>query len=415
MSADSCPTIFFSVGEPSGDLHGANLIGELKRQCPGTKAIGYGGPKMAAAGCRLDANLTALAVMFLWDALKNIRHFWRLYKQADRIFATERPDAVVLIDYPGFNWWIARRAKAHGIPVFYYGAPQIWAWANWRIKKMRRLIDQVLCKLPFEENWFRSRGVAATHVGHPYFDELAGHRLNETFIAEQTAQPGPLIAILPGSRTSEVRNNLPPLLASARRIKQVMPSVRFAIAAYDEHKAEMARELVAEQELPVDIHLDRTYELMHASHIALACSGSVSLELLYFTRPTVIYYKLSPLFDFLSSHLLSRAIKIRYVTLVNLLGCPDPFCERYKPWDHQGPRAAEPVFPEFPTSRDKTALVAEHALRWLRDPAAFELCRTRLTAIRQQVAHSGASRQAAAAILARLDAHTAESPQRSAA
>src|SRR3954470_18114893 len=124
--------IFFSVGEPSGDLHGANLIRELRRRRPDCECVGYGGPRMAAAGCDLHEDLTKLAVMWFLRVLINIHKFLALASRADRYFRHHRPDAVVLIDYPGFNWWIARRAKAHGIPVFYYGVPQMWAWAGWR-------------------------------------------------------------------------------------------------------------------------------------------------------------------------------------------------------------------------------------------------------------------------------------------
>ena len=122
--------------------------------------------EMAAAGCELHADLTALAVMWFLRVLLNIHKFLHLASRADRYFRHHRPDAVVLIDYPGFNWWIARRAKAHGIPVFYYCPPQIWAWASWRIKKMRRFVDHVLCALPFEETWFR-RARLPGHVRGP--------------------------------------------------------------------------------------------------------------------------------------------------------------------------------------------------------------------------------------------------------
>ena len=165
-------TIFFSAGEPSGDLHGANLIRQLRRLRPEVKCVGYGGPEMAAAGCELHADLTVLAVMWFLRALLNLHKFLALASRADRYFRHQRPDAVVLIDYPGFNWWIARRAKAHGIPVFYYCPPQIWAWGSWRIKKMRRSVDHVLCALPFEATWFRRNGCRATFVGHPFFDEV---------------------------------------------------------------------------------------------------------------------------------------------------------------------------------------------------------------------------------------------------
>ena len=155
------------------------------------EAVGYGGPKMAEAGCQLHADLTALAVMWFARVLVNLHKFWDLVSRADRYFRHHRPDAVVLIDYPGFNWWIARRAKAHGIPVFYYTPPQIWAWARWRVKKMRRLVDHVLCSLPFEEPWFRRHGCNATFVGHPFFDEVRRYPYDEQFIAEHREPAGP--------------------------------------------------------------------------------------------------------------------------------------------------------------------------------------------------------------------------------
>ena len=138
--------IFFSVGEPSGDLHGANLIRRLKLQTE-VECVGFGGPKMEEAGCELKFELTSMAVMFIAEVLKNIRLFFRLIGDADKYFAENKVDAVVLIDYPGFNWWIARKAKKHGIPVFYYGVPQMWAWAGWRVRKIRKFVDHVLLSL----------------------------------------------------------------------------------------------------------------------------------------------------------------------------------------------------------------------------------------------------------------------------
>ena len=191
MHASKPLTIFFSAGEPSGDLHGANLIRQLQARCPGLQAVGYGGPKMAEAGCQLHADLTALAVMWFARVLVNLHKFWGLVSRADRYFRHHRPDAVVLIDYPGFNWWIARRAKVHGIPVFYYTPPQIWAWARWRVKKMRRLVDHVLCSLPFEEAWLRRHGCNATFVGHPFFDEVRRYAVRRAVHRRASRPAGP--------------------------------------------------------------------------------------------------------------------------------------------------------------------------------------------------------------------------------
>ncbi|MEM9660115.1 MAG: lipid-A-disaccharide synthase, partial [Planctomycetota bacterium] len=282
--------LFFSVGEPSGDLHGANLIRSLGKRNPDWQFVGYGGPKMAEAGCQLHADLTQLAVMWVLRVIAKLPTFVGLLVRADRFFAEQRPDAVILIDYPGFNWWIARRAKAHGIPVVYYGTPQLWAWASHRVAKMRRHVDHALCKLPFEERWFRQRGCHATYVGHPYFDELARQTPDQEFV-ESMVTGGPLVTILPGSRTQEVEQNGPGLIRAAQRISHEVPGVRFAVAAFSAAQAQRVREMADDANVALEIHVKRTAELICAASCCIACSGSVSLELLYHAKPSVIQYR----------------------------------------------------------------------------------------------------------------------------
>src|SRR5258708_3088494 len=199
--------VFICAGEPSGDLHGANLVRAFRRLNPGIECVGFGGERMEEAGCRLVYPLCRLAVMWFARVLANAPTFLELLSRADRYFRHHRPDAVVLIDYPGFNWWMARRAHFHGIPVFYFVPPQLWAWAGWRVEKMRRFVDHVLCTLPFEPAWYQERGVAAHYVGHPYFDELGHQQLDAPFLAEH-GNGGPIVGLLPGSRTQEIHRNL---------------------------------------------------------------------------------------------------------------------------------------------------------------------------------------------------------------
>ena len=156
--------VFISAGEPSGDLHGANLIRELKKLDPTIRLSGFGGDRMAAAGCQLLYPLSKHSVMWLLHVVKQIFTFLDLLKKAQQFFRDERPDVVVVIDYPGFHWKLAQRAKAEGIPVIYFVPPQIWAWARWRVKKMRRLITHVLSALPFEHEWLtETRRVVHLH------------------------------------------------------------------------------------------------------------------------------------------------------------------------------------------------------------------------------------------------------------
>jgi lipid-A-disaccharide synthase len=391
--------IFFSVGEPSGDLHGANLIRRLRRRRPDVEFLGLGGPRMEDAGCRLLFDLTQLAVMGFLRVLGMLPQFWRLLWEADRCFREERPDAVVLIDFPGFNWWIAGRAKKHGIPVFYYGVPQMWAWAGWRVRKMRRLVDHVLCKLPFEERWFRERGCEATYVGHPYFDEMRDQRLDHAFIAEQRRRPEPLVTILPGSRTQEVADNLRWFLKAAECIHLRASETRFAIAAFREDHAATARAEAEKTGLPIDVYSGRTPELIHLAHCTMACSGSVSLELLHHAKPTVVLYWVPKTLYWLVRRFL---IKVKYVTLVNLLADPEPFTDRPQPYDPRMPGADDVPFPEYPTYEDKSAQIAEHVVRWLTDPWEHRRRVAQLQRLKAKYAQSGASDRAADYILNQL-------------
>jgi len=400
-------TIFFSVGEPSGDLHGANLIRQLQSRYENVQTVGYGGPKMAEAGCQLHADLTALAVMWFARALLNLHKFWDLLRRADRFFRQHRPDAVVLIDYPGFNWWIARRAKAHGIPVFYYTPPQIWSWASWRVKKMRRLVDHVLCSLPFEEEWFRQRGCNATFVGHPFFDEVRRQQYDEAFLDEHRGRQGPLVAILPGSRTQEVTHNLKWFLKAAARIRRRVPNVRFAVAAFRPHQADLARREVAASGLPIEVCLGKTPELMRLADCCMSVSGSVSLELLYHTTPTVILYWISRPAYFVQG--LFRNVK--YITLVNLLSTGELYPEDLTPFDPSQEDADKVLFPEYLTCEDRSDRIAEHVIEWLTDPARRRSRVAELAALKAEVGAGGASRRAAEYILDALAQRPSRTPR----
>ncbi|MBN1395796.1 MAG: lipid-A-disaccharide synthase [Pirellulales bacterium] len=389
------PTIFFSAGEPSGDLHGANLIRRLRERCPEIRTVGYGGPKMAAAGCRLHADLTALAVMWFARVLVNLHKFWWLVRRADRYFRDARPDAVVLIDYPGFNWWIARKAKSRGIPVYYYTPPQIWAWARWRVKKMRRLVDHALCSLPFEEEWLRRHGCRATFVGHPFFDEVRSHDYDEPFIDEQRRRGGPLVAILPGSRSQEVSHNLRWFLKAAAIVREKVPEVRFAVACFKRNQAEAARTAVEQSGLPAEVHLGKTPELMRAADCAMSVSGSVSLELLYHKTPTVILYWIGRFAYFVQGFFR----KVKYITLVNLLSAGGVETDDITPYDPAQPDADRVLFPEYLTCEDQSERIAAHIIEWLTDPAARTKRVEALAALKARVAHGGASDRAAKFIL----------------
>ena len=389
--------IFFSVGEPSGDLHGSNLIRRLKSEQPNVECVGFGGPKMADAGCDLHFDLTSLAVMFLGEALKNLRLFFRLIADAKTYFEQNQVDAVVLIDYPGFNWWIARKAKKNGIPVFYYGIPQVWAWAPWRVRKIRRLVDHVLCKLRFEVDWFAERKCHATYVGHPYFDQLKQQVYDEDFIAKFSKDGAKLLTLLPGSRDQEVKNVLPILLSAVRQAAD-KAQCRVAIACFNERQKAMAVEMVEQSQLPVEVYVGKTPELMRAASVCIACSGSVSLELLHHRIPTVIVYKVKRWVMVAQSLLL----RTKFITLVNLIATKDIKKRTWAPYNPDVVNADPAVMPEYLTTGDPSENVAARVVDWLNNDQLYSAKVAEMDLLAKKYAHAGATERAADYILEQL-------------
>lgn len=376
--------IFISAGEPSGDIHAANLVRSLRSKLPGAEFVGFGGDHLRESGARLIYPLVDLAVMWIGRVLVNLPKFFRLADEADRYFRDEKPDAVILIDYPGFHWAIARRAKRRGIPVFYYVPPQIWAWAGWRVKKVKKYVDHVLCSLPFEPAWYHERGVdGAVHVGHPYFDELAERHLDDAYVAGRKAEGHPVVAILPGSRTQEVTRNLPVMLRAAARLAATRPDVRFDVACLHERHRALAIAML--EGVPIDaaveVHAGRTPELIRLADVAWAVSGSVGLELLVEALPTVVLYTIRPIDLWIAR----RFMKSKYIGLVNLL-------------------ADAEVMPEYLCPGDASADLAGWASRWLNDPAERARASATLAALRDRVAVPGASDRAADRIVEALAA-----------
>jgi lipid-A-disaccharide synthase len=311
--------IFFSAGEPSGDEHASHLIHELKQRDPTFECDGFGGPEMQQQGCELLHEMTQTAVMGFFQVIPLLAHFRRLVKQAESHLQQHRPDAVVLVDFPGFNWWIAQAAKKQGIPVYYYMPPQLWAWAPWRIRRVRKWVDHVICALPFEYEWYSRRGVACTWVGHPFFDEVADDPVNVDTMTRlrMPDEAGPVFGLLPGSRNQELERNWPIMLQVVQRVHEALPDVRWIVGCYRDQHFERCRELQQEAGITADLHYEtgHTSEVIEAADACLMVSGSVSLELLARRTPGVVLYQAGRLAS-IAGRLL---IHCRFITLTNLI------------------------------------------------------------------------------------------------
>lgn len=367
--------LFLSAGEPSGDLHGSSLIRAIHAQQPTAEIAALGGPRMRDAGAKILYPLTDLAVMGLNGVITALPKFFEVGTRALQHIRKVKPDAVVLIDYPGFHLEFAKRLHDYGVPTHFFVPPQIWAWKQWRVRNVRKNFDCVLTALPFEDEWFRARRVNTHYVGHPYFDELARQQLDPAFLAAERAQPGTRVAILPGSRNREVAANAEMMLAAARKIHKAHPEARFLVAAFNEKQANAIRAILPTN-VPVDVHFGRTPEIIELAEACIAVSGSVGLELMYRVKPTVIIFRA----DRIGLWLVRRMVKVKYMSLVNLL-------------------AGEELYPELASPRDESDYIAGHILSWLNDPALRATIVNRLIDLRDRVARPGACDRAAAFLL----------------
>jgi lipid-A-disaccharide synthase len=372
-------TIFFSVGEPSGDQHAARLISELSQLAPSIQTRGFGGDAMRAAGCTLDTDLTRHAVVGLLEVLPKLRQFFQFADLAEDVFRAGGVDAVVLVDFPGFNWHIAKRAKQQGIPVYYYCPPQLWAWGGWRIRKMRRTVDHVLAVLPIEEQYFSKHGIPNTLVGHPFFDAVATQPLDVRTMQRFTsiAKNQQLIAVLPGSREHEVHRNWPIMLASIRRLNKRHRNARFLVAAYRDSQCLWCRNQLtnADRDLPIEFFVGRTSEVIEASHCAMMVSGSVSLELMARRTPAAVVYRVGRFLHTFGSVM----IGVDSLTLPNLM-------------------AGKKILPEMVSVgpiEPTVDFLTESISAFLSDPFYYRQTLSHLDDLRARYAQPGASSRAA--------------------
>jgi len=296
---------YIIAGEASGDLHGSNLIKQLKIQDPSAQIQCWGGDLMKAAGAQLVKHYRDLAFMGFAEVIKNLPTILGNLSYCKKDILGFQPDVLILIDYPGFNLRIAEWAKQQGFKVVYYIAPQVWAWKANRVKKMKQCIDLMLCILPFEKNYFKEQwNWEVNYVGHPLIEVI------EEFKASHPSEPKPIVALLPGSRKQEIAKKLPIMLSVA----SYFPDYEFVVAKAPGQEDQFYEPFLAGQN-NVKVVKDSTYALLMQSSAALVTSGTATLETALFSVPEVVCYKGSNI----SYQIARRLVKIKFISLVNLI------------------------------------------------------------------------------------------------
>jgi len=369
--------VMISCGEPSGDLYAGALAAEILALEPEAVVTGFGSERLRAAGASLIRDFRGLSVTGLTEALRVIPRSWQNYRALVEAADADPPDVFVPIDFPDFNFFVARAMHKRGIPVVYYISPQLWAWRRGRLKTMKRVADRVLVIFPFEKPFYDEAGVPATFVGHPLL-ELTGPPVSrDAFLRRHGLDPSrPVVALLPGSRRNELRAILPDMTRAAAIVNAHLPGTQFLIARaphLDDDLFEPLSDLIGVESVIVEGETDA---VLASADVAIVASGTVTVQAALHGCPMVVVYRVGPVTYRLGKPLLH----VETYAMANLI-------------------AGTRVVPELIQDAFTPDAVAEEALKVLTDPAYAATVKENLAAVRERLGSAGASRRAAEAVI----------------
>ncbi|MDE0792904.1 MAG: lipid-A-disaccharide synthase [SAR324 cluster bacterium] len=368
--------IMMIAGEISGDIHGAGLIRCLARNNPNIDFFGIGGLKMLRENFRPYYMLDTLQAHGLVEV---VRHLPRLYQTLWRMrdaLEEERPDVLILIDYPGFNLKLAAYAKEKGIPVIFFNSPQIWAWRKGRLKTIKRVVDKMIVLFPFEEKIYQQAGVDVSWVGHPLLDQINSENDNKSFLKQYGLQNDlPLLAIAPGSRPSEMRRHLPTLLESLPHVQEQVGEINCIMPVAESLDLVEVKKIIECSSVTVTLIPEQFIEAIQACDAAIVASGTASLQTGLALKPFAIVYRVAPLTFRIARYLADT----KFIGLVNIL-------------------AEKEIVPELLQNDFTAEKVADTAVRLLQDKDYRERMISELKTTRAKLGEPGAYEKAARCI-----------------
>lgn len=371
--------IFFLAGEQSGDLHGALVIKQLKRIFPEVAVSGVGGSMMKEAGMECIYSCDDLAVIGFIEVIKNIRRLMKIEKGIAEWLKKERPEMVVLIDYPGFNKRIAKIAKKLGIHVLYYICPQVWAWHSSRVKEYTEIISESIVVFPFEVDIWRKAGGKVNYFGHPLIGVAKPEKTKSEFLSGLEITKTPVISLMPGSRKQEIGYILPELLKTAKLILNEFADAQFILPLASAIDDSLINEYLIDSSLPIKVVRGQTYDAVAASDLCIVASGTATLETAIIGTPMIVVYRVNWLTSFLSRYL----IEAEHIGLPNVI-------------------AGKRIIPEFIRDKFEAQLIAKEAVDILKDKNRQKSMHESLNAVREKLGNPGAGERVAQYIAAKM-------------
>ncbi|MBX3345957.1 MAG: lipid-A-disaccharide synthase [Nitrospira sp.] len=372
------PRILIVTGEASGDLHGAHLVKALKALSPDLQIVGIGGASMQAAGAEVVKDIPQLDVMGL-IGLSAVKAMLQRVSRIRALIKRERWDLVVLIDNPGLNFHFARVAKASGLKVLYYIAPQVWAWRRGRMRWIQQRVDHVVAILPFEEPLYKNAGVRCTFVGNPLLDEVAPTYDRDALRRQfGLTDDGPVIGLFPGSRKAELLEHVPLLLETVKRLVERHPTMQFVLAQASSVQDRFLADLLKGSPVPIKVFRNMASEVMAASDLLVVKSGTSTLQAAVVGTPMILFYRAPSWITYRLARLL---IRVPWIGLANLV-------------------AGRGIVPELIHDEATPERLAQETVRLLTDRRAYDEMKVALRSVREALGTPGASHRAAETVLA---------------